>query len=765
MEEEHSVASGNRGARRSGDPDARARELVGRMSLAEKIAQMNQPVPGWDLWRRDPAGRPVLTEVFHSVMEAGAVGGIYGTYRTDPWSGRRPETGLRRVEGRELLREMEEAVLSRCRVAVPPFLCEEATHGLMALGAPTYPCNLALAATWRPDIWESLGEDTAAALGEWGVSLGLVSLLDLLRDPRWSRCEETFGEDPRLVAEAVRRYARGFSRVGTTLGVGLVAKHLAGYGETLGGRNGGSTMLGPATFAGVHLPPVLAALEGGAVAFMAAYSDVDGVPCHANPSHAALVAAGGAVLVADCRGIDGLYETQGVARGYPEAAALACRTGRIALSLFDRAYGELGKAVSAGLLTEADIDPRVHEVLRLKYALGLFDREPFGRGKRYPVGVDVAGMEDRSREAARASVVLLQNAGQVLPLDAGGSVRRLAVIGPHGGSSRGYLGDYTVPRAEAEVETIADRLTAECGTRGVVVRAGRPGPVTRADAERLREAHALCEWADVTVLCLGTSSTREYTDRMTATGAVGAETEADMDCGEGVDAACLRLSGDQESLLEAARATGKPLILVLILGRPIVVPALGGRDALVVSWYPGPWGAAAIVEVLLGDRSPSGRLPVSLPITEGALPAYYDYRRGSVARYRGTGRAATYALGAGMGYADPRLVGGTVTPQPDGSVTARGTLDGGAPHTQEIVQLYVSLSGAVLVLPSHRLEGFCVVDLEAGGQTDFELQLGASAFDYADATGAMRRHTGPARVGIGLRGSVQVWHDVVVGSG
>ncbi|MBW8819642.1 MAG: glycoside hydrolase family 3 C-terminal domain-containing protein, partial [Streptomyces sp.] len=489
-----------------------------------------------------------------------------------------------------------------------------------------------------------------------GGHVALVSALDIVRDPRWGRTEECFGEDPYLAARLTEALVRGMQGVP---GDGVFAadkapvvlKHFAGQGATVGGRNSAESELGLRELHEIHLPAARAGVRAGAAAVMAAYNEVDGMPCSGNR---ALLTG----LLREDWGFDGLVMADGLAvdrlaritGDKVSAGALALDSG-VDLSLWDEGFTHLEEAVERGLVKETVLDAAVARVLRLKFRLGLFEQQ-------HTTASPPAGGEELSKEVARAAVTLLRNDG-VLPI--GANVSRVAVLGPQAATTAHQLGDYTAPQRPGTGSSVLDALR-RLAPPGLDIRYAPGCALTGADVSGIPEAIAQAAASDLAVLVLGGSSARTPETEFDANGAA-LNAVSEMTCGEGVDLAGLGLGAAQYALLDAVVATGTPTAVVLVQGRPHVLPDTA--PALLTAWYPGPWGGEAIAEVLLGLAEPAGRLPVSVPRSAAQLPVYYNHKDTEYGGYVDESAEPRYSFGHGLSYTsfaygEPRLTGRTV---------------------------------------------------------------------------------------------------------
>jgi beta-glucosidase len=668
---------------------ARVDDLLGRLTLREKVGQLNQRLLGWDAYARTSTGF-VTTEALDAEVERwGGLGALYGLQRADAWSGRDWSTGIDPDAALEVTALVQKRVVAGSRLGIPALFVEEAPHGHQALGAQLFPTNLGVAATFRPDLLEAAAAHTARELRARGAHLALVSGLDILRDPRWGRCEECFGEDPLLAARCVRALVRGYR---TLPGLGVVLKHFAGQGAAMGGRNGSGTPIGPRELAEIHLPAAQAGVAEGALGVMAAYNDLDGVPCTANVDLLTRILRDEwgfeGIVMADMFAIDRLQRA-GLSPTW--AAAVALRAG-VDLSMADVSYTALEEAVNEGLVAEALVDRACARVLGLKIRLGLLDA---------PRAEPSFPPPNPLPDLVAAAPVLLKNRNDTLPL--AGLPARVAVIGPNADDVDCLLGDYVPPLPPGAGASVFDGLRARAS--GEVLY--EPGcRLTEPIEGGLARAAALAADTDLVVLVLGSSSVRQYSDAFDANGAANLEgNRPAATTGEGFDAAEVRLPAAQRELAmtvaEAVRP-GTRIVTVIVSGRPHGIGAVAAvADAVLYAWYLGPTGGTAIAELILGDREPVGRLPVSLPAASATLPVAYNERLETTRRYIDAEATAEYPFGAGLGYTTWTLDGDVLT----NTGPRRGT---------QLIQLYGRMPVPGQLPRRAILAGFTHVTLDPG---------------------------------------------------
>ncbi|MFB4353592.1 glycoside hydrolase family 3 N-terminal domain-containing protein [Microbacterium sp. LS_15] len=638
--------------------DGSPRTSSAALPLRERVGQINQRLKGWEAVRWID-GRPRITDILRREVDRwGGIGAVYGVLRADPWSQVRWSNGIPPERSAEAYRAVQDHIVSHGS-GLPALFVEEVPHGLMALGGTTLPVNLALGAGMDPDLAEQLAAHVAAETRARGAHVALVSGLDMLRDPRWGRAEECFSEDPALAALLVAATVRGMQGPGEGAAripddrIAVVAKHLAGQGSGIGGRNGSGAPIGQRELGEIHLRPAYAAVQAGVAGFMAAYNDIDGIPCSASRDllTGTLRDEWGwlGLVMADGTAIDRLRDST------PDpgsAAALALEAG-VDLSLWDEAFTHVEEAVDRGLVDEEVVTQAANRVLALKSRLGLLDDGRDDASDPDAADAVPAARSDADARTARAFATLVDRAAAqsvVVVHDHGGlplpAVGTVAVIGPGADDLDAQLGDYTPPRPTDDPRSSTVR-------RALVARLGA-GSVRFAQGSRYRQpldggtdaVHAALDGADTAVVVLGGTSRRSYDDEFADNGAVDAPAP-DTTNGEGVDLSQLALPDAQLALLRAARETAPRVIAVVIDGRPRPLhDVIELADAVVLAPFPGPTGGAAIVDALFAGVG-GGLLPATHPRTDGVLPVAHDERRETARGYLDARHPAGLLLGIG----------------------------------------------------------------------------------------------------------------------
>lgn len=758
---------------------ARVADLLSRMTLEEKVAQMHA---FWLLLSED-GNHQVRSDAFTGHSDAdklqqmlksglGQITRPLGSHSVDP------------KQGVRALNRLQKFLVEETRLGIPAMSHEECLVGLMARGGTLFPSALAFGATWNP----ALIEDVAKVIGQEARSIGchqgLAPVLDVSRDVRWGRTEETFGEDPYLIGVMATRYVQGLQ--GKDRDLLATLKHYAGHSFSEGARNHAPVHLGWRELNDTFLLPFEMAVKGAnAGSVMPAYHDIDNEPCHS--SHHLLTRVlreqwgFDGLVVADYIGISLLYQHHGVAADRAEAAALSFNAGLDVELPGDDCATEIIAALGRGLLSIEKIDEVVARVLTEKFRLGLFEKPYTDEGAirlRTPEAVQTA------LEAARQSIVVLENNG-VLPLNPSTSPR-IAVIGPTADDPLAQLSGYSFPAhlilSEIE-ESTTDIVTPLAGLReafdstrvsyckGVEILEKRaygapafPGdvqetasvervsPVSR-DTRRIPEAVACAQAADVAIVCVGDLA------GLFQTGTVG----------EGSDADSLNLPGVQQQLLEAVVATGTPVIVVLTGGRPYNLQGLESNIAAFVwAFSGGQQIGTALADVLTGTSEPSGRLPISIPKNVGAVPYYYNHKLKSAGTPIAFHFGSRYPFGFGLSYTRFEYSELFTDDKPvdidSGELRVSFKLTNcGARNGVAIPQLYVRDLLSTVVRPVKELKAFGRIELEAGKSTVviFTVPVDMLAFTGPEGNrivepGAFELQIGESSTDIRLRKQVEV---------
>lgn len=709
----------------------RVDNLMSQMTLEEKIGQMQTSL-GWPMYER--RGDSVyLTDLLTYEIEELHTGAFWGVMRADPWTQRTFTTGLTPVLAAKVANMLQQLAMTHSRLGIPLFLAEECPHGHMAIGTTVFPTSIGQASTWNPELIQKMGRAIAEEASAQGAHIGYGPVLDLARDPRWSRVEETYGEDPYLCGKMGVALVKGFQGDRDSLANrhSLIAtlKHFAAYGWTEGGHNGGSAHVGKRELEEAIYPPFHEAVVAGALSVMSSYNEIDGVPCTTSRELLTEILKKrwqfNGFVVSDLYAIGGLQE-HGIAQSEYEAAVKAANAG-VDSDLGTTAYAKnLLNAVKAGDIKESVIDEAVCRILTLKYQMGLFDH-PFINEEKPKQLVASAEHVGLAREVARQSLILLKNKENILPLSK--EIRTIAVIGPNADNIYNMLGDYTAPQAEKSVVTVLEGIKEKVSAETQVLYA--KGCMIRDTSEvYFQQAIEAGRKSDVIVMVMGGSSARDFSSEYEKTGAAKVSAYlSDMESGEGYDRSSLELLGKQKKLIKEMKTLGKPIVLVLIKGRPLLLTGIEDQvDAIIDAWYPGMQGGNAIADVLFGDYNPGGRLAISVPRSVGQLPVYYNTKRkGNRNKYVEEEGTPLYPFGYGLSYTsfDYSAMRTEVVQRGDDlsvnvsvMVTNKGTRAG-----DEVVQLYMCDEVASYTTPLKQLRGFQRIHLKAGESKEVKFHL------------------------------------------
>ena len=732
--------------------DERVEDLLSRMTLEEKIAQMQC------LWRRradtlfDAAGRFDAAKARAAFADGRGLGHVA-----------RPSDageGLTARQMAELTNDMQRFFIETSRLGIPVMFHEECLHGLAARESTSYPQPIGLAATFDPDLVERVYATTAAEARARGTHQALTPVVDVAREPRWGRVEETFGEDPYLVARMGVAAVRGFQGDATFADkrhVIATLKHFAAHGQPESGMNCAPVNVSMRVLRETFLSTFRAAVqEAGALSVMPSYNEIDGVPSHASRWLLEDVLRGEwgfrGFTVSDYFAISELYdraETFGhhVASDAKDAARLAVQAG-VDVELPDPdGYPHLASLVHEGTIPESVIDDRVRPILRAKILLRLFD-DPYVDPAEAERLVREPSHRQLALEAARKTITLLKNDTSILPLRPAAGMT-LAVIGPN--ADRVMLGGYSgVPlHADTVLSGIRARVPANVdvlhheGCRITIGGSWNQDEVTAADPDEnrrmIREAAAVAARADAVILAIGDN---EQTSR---------EGWALNHLG---DRASLDLVGQQDELIDAIAATGKPIVALLFSGRPASARNLAEKaDAILQLWYLGQESGRAVAEVLFGDVNPGGRLPITIPRSVGHVPAYYNHKPSARRGYLFDSIAPLFPFGFGLSYttfaySHLRLERSEIGMGESGrafiDVTNTGTV-----HGDEVVQLYIRDVVSSVTRPVKELKGFQRISLAPGQTRTVAFDITPEQLAFYDIDMIFRVEPGEFRLMVG----------------
>ncbi len=710
----------------------RVNDLLSRMTLEEKVGQLRCTL-AWNYYTIQ--GKNVeSSESFKKDIKEGNIGMLWATYRADPWTQKSLSNGLNPELAAKAGNALQKYVMENTRLGIPLFLAEEAPHGHMAIGTTVFPTGLGMAATWNPELIEAVGNTIAKEIRLQGGHISYGPVLDLSRDPRWSRVEESMGEDPVLTADIGAAMVRGLGGGDLKKPYSTLAtlKHFIGYGTTESGQNGNPTFLGLREIHENFLFPFKKAIEAGALSVMTSYNSLDGIPSTGNDYFLKTILHDHwkfkGFVVSDLYSIDGMWHTHHVAATLQDAGVMALKAG-VDVDLGATAYQSLADAVKRGMVSETLVDTAVARVLRLKFEMGLFEN-PYVNPKEARQVRNAESIE-LARKVAQASVTLLKNKNSLLPLS---KTMRVAVIGPNADNRYNLLGDYTAPQEDGNVKTILDGIKTKLPASNIEYVKGCA--VRDTLSSNIAEAVEAAKRSDVVVVAVGGSSARDFKTTYKDTGAAISDSKSlsDMDCGEGFDRATISLLGHQNKLLEELHKTGKPMVVVYIEGRPLEKNwASDNADALLTAYYPGQQGGQAIADVLFGDYNPAGRLPVSVAAHLGQLPVYYNKKAPELHNYVEMSAQPLYAFGYGLSYTTFEYANLSIVPKGDKTfevgfdVTNTGDRDG-----EEVAQLYLRDEVATTVQPLKQLKHFARIMIKKGETRRIRFTLTADDLSIID---------------------------------
>lgn len=682
--------------------------LIARMTLDEKIGQLTLLTSDW------VSTGPTLRAGYREDIAAGKVGAIFNAHSV------------------AYTRELQRLAIEGTRLRIPLLFGYDVIHGHRTM----FPIPLGEAASWDMAAIERSARVAATEAAAEGLHWTYAPMVDIARDPRWGRMSEGAGEDVYLGSRIAAARVKGFQgrKIGDTDAVLATVKHFAAYGAAQAGRDYSTVDMSERELRDTYLPPFKAALDAGAASVMTSFNELDGVPASAN-----------AFLLTDVLrrewGFRGFVVTDytsinemiphGYAKDETQAGEQAINAG-VDMDMQGAVYlNYLAASVAAGKVAMATVDTAVRRVLEMKYRLGLFtDPYRFSDAGRETANVMTPAFLDASRDVARKSIVLLKNAGNVLPLAA--SARRIALVGPLADSKADMIGSWAGQGSRTRPVSLLEGIRVRAG-KGATVTYARGASYDFADAGKtdgFAEAMAAARGADVIVAAMG-----EHWD-MT---------------GEAASRTSLDLPGNQEALLRALKTLGKPIVLVLLSGRPNTVPwAADNVDAILEAWYPGTMAGHAVADVLFGDYNPSAKLPVTFPRSVGQVPIYYNMKNTGrpylpekqgqkyLSRYLDSPNTPQWPFGHGLSYTSFAYSPVTLdhaSIRPGETLTASVTLtNSGRRAGSEIVQLYVrDLVGSV-TRPVKELKGFQKIALKPGEsrRVTFRLSDRDLAFHRAD---------------------------------
>ncbi|QRK12917.1 beta-glucosidase BglX [Archangium violaceum] len=697
----------------------RVEKLLRRMTLEEKAGQLAQYSPG------TPTGPGTGRDDYETLVRTGAVGSLFN------------------VVGARETNHYQRIAMEQSRLKIPLLFGFDVIHGHRTI----FPTPLAMASSFDPALVEQAMRMAGAEASSEGIRWVFSPMVDIARDARWGRIIEGSGEDPYLGAAMARAYVRGYQgrSLADPTSVAASVKHFAAYGAAEAGRDYNTVDMSELTLRQVYLPPFQAAVEEGAATMMSAFNSLNGVPATANPQLLTGILRKewgfNGFVVSDWTAIQELVN-HGIALDGATAVRKALTAG-VEMDMESHLYGPgIPQLVRSGKLSQAVVDEAVRRVLRVKFALGLFEH-PYADEKAAAYSA-TAEKRELARRVAEESIVLLKNEGGVLPLSSSG--QKIALIGPLADSAADMLGAWSGKGDPRDVVTLRAALERRLEGKAQLLYAKGTGILSH-DPSGLQQAVKAAEASDVVIAALGE--------------------DASLMSGEAASRTRLGLPGEQEQLLQALAATGKPVVLVLFNGHPLLLEnAQAHARAIVEAWHPGLEAGNAVANLLFGDVNFSARLPVSLPRGVGQLPLYYSHLSTGrpagtadltrlptstgekyVSRYIDEQNSPLYPFGYGLSYTTfdfsppvlsvPVLKAATVKKRGQGVMRVKSQVrNTGKVRGTVVAQLYLRIRGASTAQPVRRLVGFQRLTLTPGESRDVEFELGFQELSFLDASAA-----------------------------
>lgn len=716
--------------------EIRAKNLLSLMNLDEKIAQMNQPF-GWNAWTK--TGSEInITDAYKKIINKNGIGSLYGIARADSWTEKTASTGLSPLEAAKASNAIQKWNLENTRLAIPIQFGGDGGHGHMMLGTTVFPVSVALASTWNPDLVQKAYAQIAKEARAVGMTSIYSPVLDIVRDPRWGRVEECYGEDYFLTSEFGKAAVLGYQ--GMNLGANSVLatiKHFVhAYPE--GGHNAANVSIGERELQEVFFP-FEKCIKAGAGSVMAAYNDIDGIPCHANKNLITNTLRKKwnfkGFVISDAGAISEIKNKHNLTENFSQTAALTVNAGVDMEMGADVFVDSLKAAVVKKLITIPTIDSAVYRILKAKFDLGLFEN-PYVDIKNVSTNIKTVESEKLALEVAQESIVLLKNKDNILPLK--NTISSIAIIGPNADHVMNQLGDYTSPQNNKQIVTILDGFKNRLSPK-IKINYAKGCAIKSKSKQGFAEALQAAQNSDIVIAVMGTSSDRpfkaENINKQTGAAIVTSQDDIDMDCGEGYDRADLNFSGVQEDLLKQIKSTGKKIIVVLINGRPISSEWLSeNADAIVEAWYPGEQGGNAVADIVLGNINPSGKLTLSVPKFAGQIPVFYNHKTQKRRDYVETSAEPLFPFGYGLSYSnfsfsEPTIEKSTISLSESTllqiEVSNTSTIDG-----TEVIQLYVNDEVSSITRPYKQLIGFQKIKIKAGEKKQISFKISPEMLGY-----------------------------------
>jgi beta-glucosidase len=712
----------------------RVEDLLYQMTFKEKQGQLLMDL-GWNMYERKN-DKIILTEDFKKTMKEKSLGALWGFFRADPWSQKVEKTAINPLLARQGVNLLQKYMIDSTRLGIPMFIAEECMHGIMEVGAKTFPTGLLQAATFNDSLVFFMAKEINYEAKRQGINVCFGPLLDLAREPRWSRVEETYGEDTYLTSVMGKAFVKGLVNDDKDKERHLLPtlKHFAAYGISEGGHNGASAHIGVRELNSELLPPFFAAINSGAALVMTSYNEIDGTPCTMNPYLLKHILRDkwnfNGIVISDLHSISGLT-SHTTAKDLKQAAEKSIMAG-VDMDLSATDFFNNLSNVDTNRLNEA-----VRRVLTKKFECGLFDN-PY---------ITQEWQEDKENDSltydvAKEGIVLLENKADFLPINKEKS-QRIAVIGPNANSVYNLLGDYTAPQPQGKVTTIYNGMkTYE--NKDIKVSYSYGCGIKDTSNAGFSDAIQKAKESDFVVFCLGGSSSRYENIEYQQTGAakVDNNTVSDISCGEGFDRNSLTLLGNQEKLYHEIKKLNKPIILVLVNGRPLIInKEMKESNAVLECFYPGEEGGKAVADIIFGTVNPSGKLPISIPRTVGQLPIYYNSKIvANRSPYLEDSCKALYPFGYGLSYTRFSYKDMKVEIKNNGTDSCYAVVNVtinnvGQKSGKDVTQIYIKKDVNDFTQPSLTLCSFKKTLLEKGEEKQISLLIPSSFFHTFDYNG------------------------------
>jgi len=709
--------------------DQRVEDLLSRMTLSEKIGQLNMPCVYFDELGTSAEEKMEGCRKFTegTFMEGiGPGGGFFTLANHTLFEGPAQQA--------KYFNELQHIAINKTRLKIPLLQTEEGTHGLMCSGGTIFPEGPTLGSTWNLELLNQVYETAAREARAVGIHQLFTLVIEPNRDPRLGRNQEGYSEDPFLCAQISETIVRAVQGYDISAPDKVVAGlcHFPGQSEPFSGLERGAMEISERTLREVFLPPWVTGIKNaGALGVMATYPTIDGIPAHSSDEILTDILRGelqfDGLVLSEGGGVNTLVYT-GLAEDIKDAAALAANAGMdVSISFGQGYFNEMIENVEEGRVSMETIDRSVRRVLNLKYKLGLFDN-PFVDPEH---ANQVSHTEDNQQlalVAAREGIVLLKNHNNLLPLSR--KLKSIVVIGPNADDEKNQLGDYTANVVIQEIITVLDGITNKLSGQTEITYV-RGCNVIGDEVDEIQQAVEAARNAEIAVVVLGENEWQKADKKGTS--------------GEGYDVATLELTGKQKELIRAVYETKTPVVVVLINGRPLAIPWIAENvPAILEAWIPGEKGGQAIADVLFGDYNPSGKLSVTIPRHAGQLPVYYNYKpskkywlnEGWGNSYADIDHKPLWEFGYGLSYSEFEYSNLTITPE---SSDKFGTFKVSAEIRNisslagdEIVQLYIRDKISTVVRPVKELKGFAKIWLEPGESKTVSFSLGFDELKMLD---------------------------------